>query len=154
MSAEVWGVVAAFAGVGAAFLAVFVTAFFWLLSAIQKLGQEIRTELREERRAQQAENQEERKRRDAEIQEERKRRDAEIQEERKRRDVEIQEERRRRESEIQEDRRQREAEIQEERRQRDEERRERQAESQRLFDSLYRHRHDASDSMYVPADDD
>ena len=81
MSAEVWGVVAAFAGVGAAFLAVFVAAFFWLLSAFHKLGQEIRTEFREERR-------------------------------------------------------------------------ERQAENQRLFDALYRHRHDQSDSMYVPADDD
>ena len=121
MSAEVWGVVAAFAGVGAAFLAVFVAAFFWLLSAIQRLGQEIRAELREERRAQQAENQEER---------------------------------RARQTEIQEERRLRQAEIQEERRQREEERRERQAEIQRLFDALSRHRHDQSDSMYIPADDD
>ena len=47
MSAEVWGVVAAFAGVGAAFLAVFVGAFFYLLSAIQKFGQDIRAEMRE-----------------------------------------------------------------------------------------------------------
>ena len=47
MSAEVWGVVAAFAGVGVAFLAVFVGAFFWLLNAIQKFGQEIRAEMRE-----------------------------------------------------------------------------------------------------------
>ena len=46
MSAEVWGVIAAFAGVGAAFLAVFVGAFFWLLSALQKFGLEIRTEMR------------------------------------------------------------------------------------------------------------
>ena len=92
MSAEAWGVLAAFAGVGAAFLAVFVGAFFFLMSAIQKLGQEIRTEFREERRERQAESQEER--------------------------------------------------------------RERQAESQRLFDALYRHRHDQSDSAYVPADDD
>ena len=80
MSAEVWGVIAAFAGVGAAFLAVLVGAFFWLMSAIQKLGQEIRTEFREERR-------------------------------------------------------------------------ERQAESQRLFDSLYRHRHDPGGAIFVPGDD-
>ena len=57
MSAEVWGVIAAFAGVGAAFLAVFVGAFFWLLNAIQKLGQEMRAEFREERRDRQAESQ-------------------------------------------------------------------------------------------------
>ena len=139
MSAEVWGVVAAFAGVGAAFLAVFVAAFFWLLSAIQRLGQEIRAELREERRAQQAENQEERRARQTEIQEERRLRQAEIQEERRQRE---------------EERRERQAEIQEERRQREEERKERQAEVQRLFDALSRHRHDQSDSMYIPADDD
>lgn len=47
MSAEVWGVVAAFAGVGAAFLAVFVAAFFWLVSAIQKGSAENRAEMRE-----------------------------------------------------------------------------------------------------------
>ncbi len=110
MSAEVWGVIAAFSGVGAAFLAVFVAAFFWLLSAIQKLGQEIRAELREERRARE-------------------------------------EDRRERQAENQEERRERQAENQEERR-------ERQAENQRLFDALYRHRHDASDSVYLPADDD
>lgn len=103
MSAEVWGVIAAFAGVGAAFLAVFVAAFFYLLSAIQRLGQDLRAEFREERRARQAENQEERRARQAEYQEER---------------------------------------------------RERQAESQRLFDALYRHRHDQDDSMYVPSADD
>ena len=103
MSAEVWGVVAAFAGVGAAFLAVFVAAFFWLLSAIQKLGQEIRAEFQEERRARQAERQEERRERQAEFQEERRLREAEI---------------------------------------------------QRLFDALSRHRHNESDSVYVPAADD
>lgn len=121
MSAEVWGVIAAFAGVGAAFLAVFVAAFFYLLSAIQKLGQDIRAEFQEERRQMQAENQEERRQRQAEMQEER---------------------------------RQRQAEMQEERRQLQEERRERQAENQRLFDALYRHRHDQDDSTYVPAADD
>ena len=47
MSAEVWGVVAAFAGVSAAFLAVLVGAFFWLVSSIQKSSQDIRTEMRE-----------------------------------------------------------------------------------------------------------
>ena len=114
MSAEVWGVIAAFAGVGAAFLAVFVAAFFYLLSAIQRLGQDLRAEFREERRARQAENQEERRARQAEYQEERRERLAEYQEER----------------------------------------RERQAESQRLFDALYRHRHDQDDSMYVPSADD
>ena len=136
MSAEVWGVVAAFAGVGAAFLAVFVAAFFWLLSAIKRLGQEIRAELREERRAQQAENQEERRARQAEIQEERRVREAGIQEELRVREAGIQEERRVLEAARQEERRVREAEV------------------QRLFDSLSRHRHDESDSMYVPADDD
>ena len=114
MSAEVWGVIAAFAGVGAAFLAVFVAAFFYLLSAIQKLGQEIRAENQEERRQWRAENQEERRQRQAEIQAERRERLAEHQEERK----------------------------------------ERLAENQRLFDALYRHRHDQSDSAYVPAADD
>ena len=114
MSAEVWGVVAAFAGVGVAFLTVFVAAFFYLLSAIQKLGQELRAEFQEERRARQVENQEERKERLAEYHEERKERLAEYHEER----------------------------------------RERQAENQRLFDALYRHRHDQDDSMYVPAADD
>ena len=128
MSAEVWGVIAAFAGVGAAFLAVSVAAFFYLLSAIQRVGLEIRTELRDERNARQAEIQEERRQRE--------------------------EERNARQAEIQEERRTRQAEIQEERRQREEERRERQAEIQRLFDSLSRHRHDESDSMYVPAADD
>lgn len=95
MGAEVWGVIAAFAGVVAAFTAVFVAAFFYLLSAIQRVGLEVRTELREERNARQAE-------------------------------------------------------IQEERRQREEERRERQAEIQRLFDALYRHRHDQSDQRTSP----
>ena len=125
MSAEVWGVVAAFAGVGAAFMAVFVAAFFWLMSAIQKLGQEIRTEFQEERRARQVEFQEERRARQAENQEERRERQTENQEERRKRQTENQEERRERQTEI-----------------------------QRLFDALYRHRHDQSDSMYVPADDD
>lgn len=46
MSAEVWGVVVAFAGVGAAFLAVFVAAFFWLATAIQSNGRENREEIR------------------------------------------------------------------------------------------------------------
>ena len=124
MSAEVWGVIAAFAGVGAAFLAVFVAAFFYLLSAIQKLGQEIRVELREERRQWQAENQEERRQRQEEIREERRQRQEEIQGERSERLAEHQDERR-----------------------------ERQAENQRLFDALYRHRHDQSDSMYVPGAD-
>ena len=143
MSAEVWGVIAAFAGVGAAFMAVFVAAFFYLLSAIQRLGLEIRTELREERNSRQAELQEERRQRA----EERNARLAEIQEERRVREVQIQEERRVREAERQEERRVREAERQEERRVRE-------AEVQRLFDSLSRHRHDESDSMYVPAADD
>ena len=136
MTAEVWGVIAAFAGVGAAFTAVFVAAFFYLLSAIQKLGQEIRSEFQEERRTRQAERQEERRERQSEIQEERRVREAEIQEERRVREAEIQEERRVRESERQEERRTREAEV------------------QRLFDSLSRHRHDEDDTMYVPADDD
>ena len=147
MSAEVWGVVAAFAGVGAAFLAVFVAAFFWLLSAIQKLGQDIRAEFQEERRTRQAERQEERRERLAEIQEERRVRETDIQEERRVREAEIQEERRVREAEIQEERRVREAERQEERRLRE-------AEIQRLFDGLSRHRHDESDSVYIPAADD
>ena len=47
MSAEVWGVVAAFAGVGAAFLAVFVGAFFWLVAAIQRGSNDNQTEIRE-----------------------------------------------------------------------------------------------------------
>ena len=38
MSAEVWGVIAAFAGVGAAFTAVFVAAFFWLAVCNSKIG--------------------------------------------------------------------------------------------------------------------
>ena len=139
MSAEVWGVVAAVAGVGAALLTVFVAAFLWLISAIHRLGQEIRTEMREERRAQQAENQEERRQRQAEIQEERRAREAQIQEERRAREEES---------------RRWEAEIQEERRRREEERKEREAATQRFFDALHRHRHDASDSTYVPADDD
>ena len=125
MSAEVWGVIAAFAGVGAAFLAVFVGAFFYLLSAIQRLGQDLRAEFREERRALQVENQEERRARQVENQEERRARQAENQEERRERLAEYQEERR-----------------------------ERLAENQRLFDALYRHRHDQDDSMYVPAADD
>ena len=47
MSAEVWGVIAAFAGVGTAFLAVFVGAFFWLATAIQRGSAENRAEMRE-----------------------------------------------------------------------------------------------------------
>ena len=81
MSAEVWGVVAAFAGVGAAFLAVFVAALFWVVTAIQRSSAEIRGEIR-----------------------------AEI------RDLRV--------------------------------------DNQRLFDALYRHRHDAGGMIYVPADDD
>ena len=92
MSTEVWGVVAAFAGVGAAFLAVFVAAFFWLVAAIQRSGAENRAEMRELRTELRAEIR---------------------------------------------------AEGQE-----------RRADMQRFFDALYRHRHDQSDSMYVPADDD
>ena len=57
MSAEVWGVVAAFAGVGAAFLAVFVAAFFWLVTAIQRSSQEIRADIRAEIRDLRADNQ-------------------------------------------------------------------------------------------------
>ena len=147
MSAEVWGVIAAFAGVGVAFLTVFVVAFFYLLSTIQKLGQDIRAEFQEERRVWQAEIQEERRVRQVEIQEERRERLAESQRERSERLAEIQEERSERLAESQKERSERLAEHHEERR-------ERQAENQRLFDSLYRHRHDQDDSMYVPAADD
>ena len=50
MSAEVWGVVAAFAGVGAAFLAVFVAALSGLKTlktAIQRSSADNRAEMRE-----------------------------------------------------------------------------------------------------------
>ncbi len=50
MSAEVWGVIAAFAGAWVALLAVGAAAFFWLLSAIQKSSQEVREEFRGELR--------------------------------------------------------------------------------------------------------
>ena len=125
MSADVWGVIAAFAGVGAAFTAVFVAAFFYLLSVIQKLGQDIRSELREERNARLAEIQEERRVREVQIQEERRVRKAEREEERRVREVQIQEERRVREAEI-----------------------------QRLFDALSGHKHDSDGTISVPADDD
>ena len=46
MSTEVWGVIAAFAGVAATLLAMGVAAFFWLMSAIRENGREFREELR------------------------------------------------------------------------------------------------------------
>ena len=88
MSAEVWGVVVAFAGVVVAVMAVGVFAFFWLLSAIRENGREFREEIRALR--------------------------AEIQSEAK----------------------------------------ERRAETQRMFEALYRHRHDDGGGIYVPGSGD
>jgi hypothetical protein len=54
MSAEVWGIIGAFAGAWLALLAVGAAAFFWLMSAIHNNGRENRAEihgLREENRA-------------------------------------------------------------------------------------------------------
>ena len=60
MSAEVWGVVVAFAGVIVAVMAVGVFAFFWLLSAIRENGREFREEIRALRAEIQAESKERR----------------------------------------------------------------------------------------------
>ena len=68
MSAEVWGVLAAFAGVGAAFLAVFVAAFFWLATAIQRSSAENRAEIRELRTELRAEIRQEAQERRADMQ--------------------------------------------------------------------------------------
>ena len=103
MSAEVWGVVAAFAGVWVATMAAIGAAFFWVMSAIRENGREFREELRTLR---------------AEIREE-------IRELRK--DVQ--------------------AEIRAERE-------ERRADMQRLFDALYRHRHDSDGAIYLPVSGD
>ena len=48
MRAGVWGVVAAFAGFGAAFPAVFRAAFYWLAAAIQRSSAENRAGFRQE----------------------------------------------------------------------------------------------------------
>ena len=90
MSAEVWGVVAAFAGVGAAFLAVFVGAFFWLVSAIQRSSQEIRAEMRELRTELRAEIRQEGQERRAEMHQEAQERRAEMHQEAQERRADLQ----------------------------------------------------------------
>ena len=47
MSAETWGVIAAFAGAWVTLLALGAGAFFWLLSAVRENGREFREEIRE-----------------------------------------------------------------------------------------------------------
>ena len=56
MSAEVWGVIGAFAGAWLALLALGVTAFLWVMSAIQSNGRENREEIRQLREDNKAEN--------------------------------------------------------------------------------------------------
>ena len=58
MSAEVWGVIGAFAGAWLALLALGVTAFLWVMSAIQNNGRENREEIRQLREDNKAENRE------------------------------------------------------------------------------------------------
>lgn len=103
MSAEVWGVVAAFAGVAATLMAMGVAAFFWLMSAIRENGREFREELRALR--------------------------AEIREEIRVMQKELKAEIR--------------AEAQE-----------RRAETKRMFDTLYRHRHDDGGAFHLPGGGD
>ena len=92
MNAEVWGVVAAFAGVWVATMAAIGAAFFWVMSAIRENSREIRQEIRELRKELQAEIRAEAK--------------------------------------------------------------ERRAETKRMFDALYRHRHDDVGGIYVPVSGD
>ena len=58
MSAEVWAVIGAFAGAWLALLALGVTAFLWLMSAIQSNGRENREEIRQLREDNKAESRE------------------------------------------------------------------------------------------------
>ena len=58
MNAEVWGVVGAFAGAWLALLALGVTAFLWVMSAIQNNGRGNREEIRQLREDNKAENRE------------------------------------------------------------------------------------------------
>ena len=60
MTFEAWGVIAVFAGVWVASVAVIATAFFWVMSAIREVSREFREEIRTLRAEIQAESKERR----------------------------------------------------------------------------------------------
>ena len=147
MGAEVWGVIGAFAGAWIALLALGVTAFLWLMSAIQNNGRENRAEIRALREDNKAENRILREEHKAEMRAFRENHKAEMRAFRENYKAEMQAFREEYKAENSELRAELRAEIRAEGQ-------ERRAETQRFFDALYRHRHENEGAIYVPGDDD